>query len=63
MAGEGKGLKHVELIGKMTLEEKAAFLSGKNEWQSGIFPVLVFHPSSVQMALTVSAGRRGQGTT
>ena len=38
MAGEGKGLKHVELIGKMTLEEKAAFLSGKNEWQSRDIP-------------------------
>ena len=56
MAGEGKGLKHAELIGKMTLEEKA-------NGRAGIFPVLVFHPSSVQMALTVSAGRRGQGTT
>lgn len=40
MAGEGKGLKHVELIGKMTLEEKAAFLSGKNEWQSRDIPRL-----------------------
>ena len=23
-----------ELVGKMTLEEKAAFLTGKNEWAS-----------------------------
>lgn len=27
-------MKHQQLIDKMTLEEKAAFLSGKNEWQS-----------------------------
>lgn len=27
-------MKHQELIAKMTLEEKAAFLSGKNTWQS-----------------------------
>lgn len=27
-------MKHQEIIEKMTLEEKAAFLSGKNEWQS-----------------------------
>lgn len=27
-------MKHAELITKMTIEEKAAFLSGKNEWQS-----------------------------
>lgn len=27
-------IKHQNLIEKMTLEEKAAFLSGKNEWQS-----------------------------
>lgn len=27
-------LKHKNMIEKMTLEEKAAFLSGKNEWQS-----------------------------
>lgn len=40
MAGEGKGLKHAELIGKMTLVEKAAFLSGKNEWQSRDIPRL-----------------------
>ena len=33
-------MKHVELIGKMTLEEKAAFLSGKNEWQSRDIPRL-----------------------
>lgn len=38
--GEGNGLKHAELIGKMTLEEKAAFLSGKNEWQSRDIPRL-----------------------
>lgn len=27
-------MKHQNIIEKMTLEEKAAFLSGKNEWQS-----------------------------
>lgn len=27
-------MKHQDIIAKMTLEEKAAFLSGKNEWQS-----------------------------
>lgn len=27
-------IKHQDMIEKMTLEEKAAFLSGKNEWQS-----------------------------
>lgn len=27
-------MKHQDIITKMTLEEKAAFLSGKNEWQS-----------------------------
>lgn len=31
-------MKHPNLIEKMTLEEKAAFLSGKNEWQSRDFP-------------------------
>lgn len=30
-------MKHQELIGKMTLEEKAAFLSGKNVWQTRDF--------------------------
>ena len=30
-------MKHQELIEKMTLEEKAAFLSGKNEWQTREF--------------------------
>ena len=33
-------MKHAELIGKMTLVEKAAFLSGKNEWQSRDIPRL-----------------------
>ena len=27
-------MKHREIIDEMTLEEKAAFLSGANEWQS-----------------------------
>ena len=27
-------MRHQELIEKMTLEEKAAFLTGKNEWCS-----------------------------
>lgn len=27
-------IKHQDILKKMTLEEKAAFLSGKNEWQS-----------------------------
>ena len=33
-------MKHQEIISKMTLEEKAAFLSGKNEWQSRDIPRL-----------------------
>lgn len=33
-------MKHAELISKMTIEEKAAFLSGKNEWQSRDIPRL-----------------------
>lgn len=30
-------MKHEEMIKKMTLEEKAAFLSGKGEWQTWDF--------------------------
>ena len=37
---EDKEVKHQELIGKMTLEEKAAFLSGKNVWQTRDYPRL-----------------------
>lgn len=33
-------MKHQELVEKMTLEEKAAFLSGKNVWQTRDFPRL-----------------------
>lgn len=33
-------MKHQELLEKMTLEEKAAFLSGKNVWQTRDFPRL-----------------------
>lgn len=33
-------MKHQELVEKMTLEEKAAFLSGKNMWQTRDFPRL-----------------------
>lgn len=33
-------MKRQELISKMTLEEKAAFLSGKNEWQTRDIPRL-----------------------
>ena len=33
-------MKHTELINRMTLEEKAALLSGKNEWQSRDIPRL-----------------------
>lgn len=33
-------MKHADLIAKMTIEEKAAFLSGKNEWQSRDIPRL-----------------------
>lgn len=33
-------MKHETIINKMTLEEKAAFLSGKNEWQSRDIPRL-----------------------
>lgn len=37
---EDDKVKHQELIKQMTLEEKAAFLSGKNEWQSRDIPRL-----------------------
>ena len=30
-------MKHTDLIEKMTLEEKAAFLSGKGEWETRDF--------------------------
>ena len=33
-------MKHADLINNMTVEEKAAILSGKNEWQSWDFPRL-----------------------
>lgn len=33
-------LKHQDIISQMTVEEKAAFLSGKNEWQSRDIPRL-----------------------
>ena len=33
-------MKHQDIVKKMTLEEKAAFLSGKNEWQSRDIPRL-----------------------
>lgn len=33
-------MKHQELLSKLTLAEKAAFLSGKNEWQSRDIPRL-----------------------
>lgn len=33
-------MKHQDIISQMTLEEKAAFLSGKNEWQSRAIPRL-----------------------
>lgn len=33
-------MKHAELVTKMTIEEKAAFLSGKSEWQSRDIPRL-----------------------
>ena len=33
-------MKHQEIISNMTLEEKAAFLSGKNVWQTWDFPSL-----------------------
>ena len=33
-------MKHQEIIEQMTLEEKAAFLSGKNVWQTRDFPRL-----------------------
>lgn len=33
-------MKHQDIIEKMTLEEKAAFLSGKNVWQTRDFPRL-----------------------
>lgn len=33
-------MRHQEIINQMKLEEKAAFLSGKNEWQSRAIPRL-----------------------
>ena len=34
---KGKIMKHQDIIEKMTIEEKAAFLSGKGEWQTRDF--------------------------
>ena len=34
LKGGGENVRHQELIKQMTLEEKAAFLTGKNEWAS-----------------------------
>ena len=33
-------MRHKEIIEKMTLKEKAAFLSGKNEWETRDIPRL-----------------------
>ncbi len=33
-------MKHQEIIDKMTIEEKAAFLSGKSEWETRDIPRL-----------------------
>ena len=33
-------MKHQKIIEKMTLEEKAAFLGGKGEWDTRAFPRL-----------------------
>lgn len=44
----------------MTLEEKAAFLSGKGEWDTRDIPALESHPSSALTDLTESASRREQ---
>ena len=30
-------MKHIDILEKMTLEEKAAFLSGKGEWETREF--------------------------
>lgn len=37
-------MKHSEIIKKMTLEEKAAYLSGKNEWATRDFPEIGIPP-------------------
>ena len=36
-------MKYKELISQMTVEEKAAFLSGKTEWQTRDFPHFAIH--------------------
>ncbi len=35
---KGGFMKHADILSKMTIEEKAAFLSGKSEWESWNFP-------------------------
>ena len=48
-------MKHRELISKLTLEEKAALLGGKGEWDSRDIPRLkipsMIHPSRFTMRL------------
>lgn len=56
-------MKRYNMVNKMTLEEKAALLSGKNEWQSRDIPRLAFRPLPVPTDLTGCADRKEQGIT
>lgn len=56
-------MKHQDIIDKMTLEEKAAFLSGKGEWDTRDIPVLIFLLYSVLTARMESASRQELGIT
>lgn len=53
-------MKHKELLEKLTLEEKAALLSGKTVWQTRDIPRLSIPSIFFQMVLTESENRQEQ---
>ncbi len=56
-------MKHEELISKMTMEEKAVFLSGKTVWESRDIKDWEFHRCSALMDLMEYASRQVQEIT